>query len=158
VAARGLDVERVSHVVNFDVPYDPESYVHRIGRTGRAGRSGDAILFISPRERNMLRIIERATRQQIEPMELPTLEAVSERRVARFKEKIAAALQSENLARFRGLIEAYERESNVPAIEIAAALATLVQGKTPLFVDGPTRTRDRDAPKAAVVATPEAAP
>ena len=158
VAARGLDVERISHVVNFDVPYDPESYVHRIGRTGRAGRSGDAILFISPRERNMLRIIERATRQQIEPMELPTLEAVSERRVARFKEKITAALQSENLAQFRGLIESYERESNVPAIEIAAALATLVQGKSPLFVDGPTRTRDRDAPKGAAPATPAAAP
>jgi ATP-dependent RNA helicase DeaD len=156
VAARGLDVERISHVVNFDVPYDPESYVHRIGRTGRAGRSGEAILFISPRERNMLRIIERATRQQIEPMELPTLEDVSERRVARFKEKIEAALQSENLAKFRGLIEAYERERNVPAVEIAAALATLVQGKSPLFVEGPTRARPGDAPK--TVATPAAAP
>ena len=158
VAARGLDVERISHVVNFDVPYDPESYVHRIGRTGRAGRSGDAILFISPRERNMLRVIERATRQQIEPMELPTLEAVSERRVAKFKERIAAALQSENLAKFRGLIESYERESNVPAIEIAVALATLVQGKSPLFVDGPVRARDRDAPKGAAPAPSAAAP
>jgi ATP-dependent RNA helicase DeaD len=73
VAARGLDVDRITHVVNFDVPYDSESYVHRIGRTGRAGRSGEAILFISPRERNMLRIIERATRQPIEAMSLPTL-------------------------------------------------------------------------------------
>lgn len=136
VAARGLDVERVSHVVNFDVPYDPESYVHRIGRTGRAGRSGEAILFIAPRERNMLRIIERATRQTIEPMELPSLEAVHERRVVRFNERITAALGSGELSRFRGLIERYERENNVPAVEIAAALASLVQGKTPLFSDG----------------------
>ena len=82
VAARGLDVERISHVVNYDVPYDTESYVHRIGRTGRAGRSGEAILFIAPRERNMLRAIERATRQPIEQMELPTVEDVNDRRVA----------------------------------------------------------------------------
>ncbi len=136
VAARGLDVERVSHVVNFDVPYDPESYVHRIGRTGRAGRSGEAILFIAPRERNMLRVIERATRQVIEPMELPSLEAVHERRVARFNERITQALGASEVGRFRDLIERYEREHNVPAAEIAAALATLVQGKTPLFVDG----------------------
>ncbi len=147
VAARGLDVERVSHVVNFDVPYDPESYVHRIGRTGRAGRSGEAILFISPRERNMLRIIERATRQQIEAMELPTLEAVHDRRVARFHERITAALAASELTRFRGLIEQYERERNVPAVEIAAALATLVQGKSPLF---------QDAPKARAAAAAEA--
>ena len=79
VAARGLDVDRITHVINFDVPYDSESYVHRIGRTGRAGRSGEAILFISPRERNMLRIIERATRQPIEAMSLPTLDDVNER-------------------------------------------------------------------------------
>jgi ATP-dependent RNA helicase DeaD len=136
VAARGLDVERVSHVVNFDVPYDPESYVHRIGRTGRAGRSGEAILFIAPRERNMLRIIERATRQPIEPMELPSLEDVHERRVARFNERITAALGAPDLVRYRELIERYEREHNVPAVEIAAALATMVQGKSPLFVEG----------------------
>lgn len=134
VAARGLDVERVSHVVNFDVPYDPESYVHRIGRTGRAGRSGEAILFIAPRERNMLRVIERATRQTIEAMELPSLEAVHERRVARFNERITAALGTGDLLRFRSLIEQYERDHNVPAVEIAAALASLVQGKTPLFL------------------------
>jgi ATP-dependent RNA helicase DeaD len=153
VAARGLDVERISHVVNFDVPYDPESYVHRIGRTGRAGRSGEAILFISPRERNMLRVIERATRQPIEPMELPSIEAVNERRVARFNERITAALGAEDLSRFRALIEAYEREHNVPAVEVAAALASLVQGKTPLFIEGPTRARE-SAPAAAQAATP----
>jgi ATP-dependent RNA helicase DeaD len=144
VAARGLDVERISHVVNFDVPYDPESYVHRIGRTGRAGRSGEAILFIAPRERNMLRVIERATRQPIEPMELPSIEAINERRVARFNERITATLGEADLTRFRSLIEQYEREHNVPAIEIAAALASLVQGKTPLFLDAPT-ARSREA-------------
>jgi len=156
VAARGLDVERVSHVVNFDVPYDPESYVHRIGRTGRAGRSGEAILFIAPRERNMLRIIERATRQQIEPMELPTIEAVNERRVARFNERITAALGETDLTRFRALIEAYERDQNVPAVEIAAALASLVQGKTPLFLDAPARSSRREqAPTTAPAAPAE---
>ncbi|HVF15784.1 MAG TPA: DEAD/DEAH box helicase, partial [Steroidobacteraceae bacterium] len=153
VAARGLDVERISHVVNFDIPYDPESYVHRIGRTGRAGRSGEAILFISPRERNMLRVIERATRQPIEPMELPTIEAVNERRVARFNERITAALGERDLSRFRTLIEDYERNHNVPAVEIAAALASLVQGKTPLFVELPTRSRDAQAPSAPAATT-----
>jgi ATP-dependent RNA helicase DeaD len=132
VAARGLDVERISHVVNFDIPYDSESYVHRIGRTGRAGRSGEAILFISPRERNMLRTIERATRQPIEPMQLPTAEDVNEQRVTRFKQRVTEALESENARIFRPILEQYERENNIPAIEIAAALASLVQGKTPL--------------------------
>jgi len=92
VAARGLDVERISHVVNYDVPYDSESYVHRIGRTGRAGRKGEAILFIAPRERNMLRIIERATRHKIEEMNLPSIADVNEQRVARFKQRIADTL------------------------------------------------------------------
>jgi ATP-dependent RNA helicase DeaD len=146
VAARGLDVERISHVVNFDIPYDPESYVHRIGRTGRAGRSGDAILFISPRERNMLRVIERTTRQTIEAMELPTVEDVNQRRVNRFNERITAALGEADLTRLRGLIEQYEREHNVPAVEIAAALAFLIQGKTPLFMEGPKARASSDAP------------
>src|SRR6202021_215275 len=95
VAARGLDVERIGHVVNFDVPYDTESYVHRIGRTGRAGRSGEAILFIAPRERNMLHAIERATRQPLESMTLPTVDDVNAKRMAKFKERIAAALKGE---------------------------------------------------------------
>lgn len=152
VAARGLDVERISHVVNFDVPYDPESYVHRIGRTGRAGRSGEAILFIAPRERNMLRVIERATRQSIEPMELPTLETVHERRIARFHERITAALGASDLTRFRLLIEQYEREHDVPAVEIAAALAALVQGKTPLFLDSAKPASQPAAPSVAPAA------
>lgn len=147
VAARGLDVERVGHVVNFDVPYDSESYVHRIGRTGRAGRSGEAILFIAPRERNMLRIIERATRQPIEPMQLPTVADVNEKRVARFMQRITDTLAAGESGAFQPLIEQYEREHNVPAIEIAAALASLVQGKKPLLLPAdrerePSRERD----------------
>jgi ATP-dependent RNA helicase DeaD len=135
VAARGLDVERVSHVVNYDVPYDPEAYVHRIGRTGRAGRSGEAILFIAPRERNMLRVIERATRQTIEPMELPTIQDVNDQRVARFNDRISAALAAGEGEAFRALIERFESEHNIPAVEIAAALASLVQGKQPLLMN-----------------------
>ena len=134
VAARGLDVDRISHVLNFDIPYDTESYVHRIGRTGRAGRTGDAILFVTPRERGMLRSIERATRQPIEQMALPSVDTVNERRVARFMDKIAVALESDGLALFRDLVERFERERNVPMAEIAAALAHLVQGKSPLLL------------------------
>jgi len=137
VAARGLDVDRVSHVLNYDIPYDTESYVHRIGRTGRAGRNGEAILFVAPRERGMLRAIERATRQPIEQMALPSVEAVNEQRVAKFLGRIGAALESSDLPLFRELVERYEREHNVPAVEIAAALAQLVQGKTPLLLQAP---------------------
>ena len=134
VAARGLDVERISHVVNYDVPYDSESYIHRIGRTGRAGRKGEAILFIAPRERNMLRIIERATRQQIEQMSLPSIADVNEQRVARFKQRITEAATAGEGAGFRELIEQFEREQSIPAIDIAAALASLLQGGAPLLL------------------------
>ena len=142
VAARGLDVERVSHVVNYDVPYDPEAYVHRIGRTGRAGRSGEAILFIAPRERNMLRVIERATRQTIDQMELPSVEDVNDQRVARFNDRIGAALAAGEGKAFLTLIERYESEHNVPAVEIAAALASLAQGKKPLLLDVESGNRE----------------
>ncbi len=135
VAARGLDVDRISHVLNYDIPYDTESYVHRIGRTGRAGRSGEAILFVAPRERGMLGAIERATRQKIEPMQLPSVEAVNERRVAKFLGKIGTALESTDRPVFRELVERYEREHDVPMVDIAAALAQLVQGKTPLLLE-----------------------
>ncbi|HVN42888.1 MAG TPA: DEAD/DEAH box helicase [Steroidobacteraceae bacterium] len=140
VAARGLDVERISHVVNYDVPYDTESYVHRIGRTGRAGRSGEAILFITPRERNMLRYIERATRSPLEPMDLPTVADVNEQRVARFRQRITEAIAAGRAEPFRSLIEEFEREHDVPAIEIAAALASLLQGGSPLLL----KEKDRD--------------
>lgn len=134
VAARGLDVERISHVVNYDVPYDTESYVHRIGRTGRAGRNGEAILFITPRERNMLRYIERATRSPLEPMDLPSVADVNEQRVARFRQRITEAIAAGLAEPFRSLIEEFEREHDVPAVEIAAALAGILQGGSPLLL------------------------
>ena len=135
VAARGLDVERISHVINYDVPYDPESYTHRIGRTGRAGRSGEAILFITPREKNLLKTIERSTRQPITPMTLPTIQAVNDVRVSRFKEQISATLADGELDIFRALVADYEREFNVSAIDIAAALARMARGNEPLLLD-----------------------
>ena len=143
VAARGLDVERVSHVLNFDIPYDPESYVHRIGRTGRAGRKGEAILFVTPRERGMLRVIERTTRQPITPMELPTVEVINSKRIDKFKQRISDTRAAGGLEQFQQLIETYEREANVPAVEIAAALAKLVQGDTPLLLDPRAAQRER---------------
>jgi ATP-dependent RNA helicase DeaD len=136
VAARGLDVERIGHVVNFDVPYDSESYVHRIGRTGRAGRSGEAILFIAPRERNMLRIIERATRQPIEPMSLPTVEDVNRRRVTKFKERLAEALQAPAHEAYRSVIEEFVSETDADITDVAAALASLAQGDKSLLLAG----------------------
>ncbi|MFZ6847540.1 DEAD/DEAH box helicase [Undibacterium sp. RuRC25W] len=135
VAARGLDVERISHVINYDVPYDPESYTHRIGRTGRAGRSGEAILFITPREKNLLKAIERATRQPVSPLELPTIQTVNNVRIARFKDQISTALAEGGLDEYTSLIEDYEREHNIPAIEIAAALAKMARGDEPLLLD-----------------------
>ena len=143
VAARGLDVERISHVLNYDIPYDTESYVHRIGRTGRAGRSGEAILFVTPREKGMLRAIERATRQPIEEMKLPTVEAVNDRRITRFKQSISDTLAVGGLEQFQQLIEQFEQEHNIPAIEIAAALARLAQGDRPLLLEPPAK-RERE--------------
>jgi ATP-dependent RNA helicase DeaD len=135
VAARGLDVERISHVINYDVPHDPESYTHRIGRTGRAGRSGEAILFITPREKNLLKAIERATRQPISMLELPSIQAVNDVRIAKFKSQISETLAAGGLDIFRSVIEDFERGSNIPALEIAAALAKMVHGDAPLLLD-----------------------
>jgi ATP-dependent RNA helicase DeaD len=123
VAARGLDVERISHVLNYDIPHDTESYVHRIGRTGRAGRSGAALLFVSPRERHLLKAIEKATRQKLIEAQLPTVEDVNAQRVAKFRESITDAVGGPGFEFFRRLIEDYERESDVPMADIAAALA-----------------------------------
>lgn len=134
VAARGLDVERISHVINYDVPYDTESYVHRIGRTGRAGRSGDAILFVAPREKRLLHNIERATKQKISMLELPSTEVINDARIARFNQRITDTMAAENLSFFQQLMEQYQQEHNVPAVEIAAALAHLLQGDTPLLL------------------------
>ena len=145
VAARGLDVERISHVLNYDIPYDTESYVHRIGRTGRAGRSGEAILFVTPREKGMLRQIERATRQPIEEMQLPTVDAVNDHRVAKFMERISQTLADGDTDFYRDLVQRYENEHNVPAVEIAAALARQLQGDAPFLLAPPVRER-REAP------------
>jgi ATP-dependent RNA helicase DeaD len=139
-------VDRISHVVNFDVPHDTESYVHRIGRTGRAGRSGEAILFIAPRERNMLRIIERATRQPIEAMNLPTIDDVNLRRIGRFKERIQLALESGAAGSYRGVVEDFARESGADIVDVAAALASLAQGKTPLILSGKAAREESGAP------------
>ncbi len=134
VAARGLDVERISHVINFDIPYDTEAYVHRIGRTGRAGREGDAILFVAPREKRLLHAIEKATKKKIDMMELPSTELINDKRIANFKQKISDTLANEDLGLFTQLIEQYQTEYNVPANDVAAALAVLLQGDTPLLL------------------------
>lgn len=134
VAARGLDVERVSHVLNYDIPYDTESYIHRIGRTGRAGRSGEAILFVTTRERQMVSVIERATRQKIEMMKLPSTEAINDKRIMEFKQRITDTLAADNLDFFQRLIEEYLGEHDVPSDMVAAALACLVQGDKPLLL------------------------
>jgi ATP-dependent RNA helicase DeaD len=149
VAARGLDVERIGHVVNYDVPYDTESYVHRIGRTGRAGRKGEAILFIAPRERNMLRAIERATRQVIEPMNLPSVDAVNTLRIAKFKQRITETIAKGDGNLYRPVLEQLETESGMTLIDIAAALASLSQGSTPLLLaQKPERPAAQERPSA----------
>jgi len=156
VAARGLDVERISHVVNYDIPTDTESYVHRVGRTGRAGRPGDALSFVTPRERHLLKAIERATRQPLTQMQLPTMEDVNTTRVAKFTDAITEALGSEQLPFFRGLVTGYEQDHDVPPADVAAALAILVQDDEPLLMEPapepvPKRVFDgkRDRDKAA---------
>jgi ATP-dependent RNA helicase DeaD len=135
VAARGLDVQRISHVINYDFPFDSESYVHRIGRTGRAGRDGDAILFLNTRERHLLRRIERVTGQAIEPMEVPSKRAVNQRRVARFHERITAAIARPDLDKFQSVVEQYRTQfPDVSVEQLGAALAALAVGDSPFFV------------------------
>jgi ATP-dependent RNA helicase DeaD len=135
VAARGLDVERVSHVINFDIPHDTESYVHRIGRTGRAGRSGDAILFMTPREKYLLRAIEKATRQTVEHMHLPSVDAVNDKRLAKFADQIGETITSQDLTIFRNLVEKFSAEhEDIDEVQIAAALAHMAQGGRPLLM------------------------
>ena len=135
VAARGLDVPRITHVFNVDMPYDPESYVHRIGRTGRAGRKGEAILFVAPRERRMLRAIEHATRQAIEPMKMPSTEDINQHRLAKFKERIRETMMGEELEIYVNLVNELIEEDSADPLELAAALAKLVQGDQPLLLD-----------------------
>ena len=148
VAARGIDVPRVSHVVNYDIPYDTEAYVHRIGRTGRAGRTGNAILFVAPREIRMLRTIERATRSPIAPLTLPSRADVTNKRVTGFKDKVAEVLNAEGLDFFSNIVAQIAEEQNVSAEEVAAALCKMAQEGRPLQVVGedpaPARSFERD--------------
>ena len=134
VAARGLDVERISHVINYDIPYDTEAYIHRIGRTGRAGRKGDAILFVTHREKRLLGAIEKATRTKIELMEMPSTDMINSKRIEQFKQAISDALASEDLPFFSDLVEQYQLEQGIPTLAIAGALAKLVQGNEPLLL------------------------
>ena len=136
VAARGLDVERISHVINYDIPHDTEAYVHRIGRTGRAGRKGDAILFVAPREQRMLQSIERATRQKIDLMQLPSTDMVNNRRIEKFKQRISDTLADQDLSLFKDLITQYQQEKEIDTLDIAAALAKQVQGSAPFLLSG----------------------
>ncbi len=145
VAARGLDVERISHVINYDIPQDVETYVHRIGRTGRAGREGDAILFVAPREMRMLSIIERATRRKIALLELPSTEVINDKRIAKFMQRITDTLAQGDLTEYLQIVERYQRDHNVPAQEMAAALLRMVQGDTPLLLEKKGRS---DKPEA----------
>jgi len=149
VAARGLDVDRISHVLNYDIPTDSESYIHRIGRTGRAGRTGEALLFVTSRERHLLTTIERATRQALEEMPLPSVADVNSTRVAKFADAITASLSSPELAMFRGLIENYAGEHDIPLEDIAAALAVLSQDdKAFLLESEPEPPARRERPRA----------
>jgi len=145
VAARGLDVERISHVVNFDIPTDTESYVHRIGRTGRAGRAGDAISFVTPRERGLVRAIERATRQELTEIPLPSVDEVNVTRLARFDDRITAALgETERIDRFRDIVAHYVRNHDIPEVDVAAALAVVAQGESPLLLEPDPEPTHRD--------------
>ncbi len=146
VAARGLDVDRISHVINFDLPLDAESYVHRVGRTGRAGRSGEAISFVTPRERRLLGTIERATRQELTQVGLPTAEDINATRLNRFDETITAALDSDRLEFFREVVAHYVSEFDVPELDVAAALALNLQGEEPMLLDPAADRASRTRP------------
>jgi ATP-dependent RNA helicase DeaD len=151
VVARGLDVKRISHVINYDIPLDTESYVHRIGRTGRAGRSGDAILFVTSRERHLLRAIERETNSVVEPMEVPSANDVNQKRAESFKQSINDTIAHKDLSLFHDIINQSLQENDQPIESIAAALAYIAQGKQPLFVTEQSYPKDtgsfRDSPR-----------
>ena len=162
VAARGLDVERISHVINYDIPHDVEAYVHRIGRTGRAGRSGKAILFVAPREKRMLKYLENAVRKPMERMRLPSREAVTNRRIEKFQQEIRNIIDTEDLTFCRDVVARMGQEEDMSALQIASALTFIAQKKRPLRLleetgpresgsretrsreSGPRETRSRD--------------
>lgn len=134
VAARGLDVKRISHVINYDIPSDPEAYTHRIGRTGRMGCEGETILFVTPREKHLLHIIEKGTSKKIERMSMPTAEVINQERIQRFKQSITNALEVNENQLFRTIIEEYQNETGHSAISIATALAKLSKGSEPFLI------------------------
>ena len=156
VAARGLDVDRITHVFNYDIPRDTESYVHRIGRTGRAGRHGRAILFVTPREGRLLKNIERATKSKLNEIDLPAVADVNEARKSKFHASITEALKGKQTETFRELISTYATEHEVDPTDIAAALAAKLQGKEPFYMEelpepprrerGDRRDRDSGGP------------
>lgn len=134
VVARGLDVDRISHVINYHIPYDTESYVHRIGRTGRAGRSGEAILFVARREQRMLRSIEHATKQPIKPMKMPSVADINIHRMQKFKEQISNAIASADLGIYQQMVREFQSETENDSTQIAAALAYMAQGESNLLL------------------------
>ena len=145
IAARGLDVQRISHVINYDMPHDSEAYIHRIGRTGRAGREGEAILFAARSERGKLRMIERATSQPIEIMQLPSIDKINLLRVAKFKQKITNQIEISDNTFFKNLIQEYQLETGKNIEEIASALAQLAQGNESLLMkDRPAKSSEFD--------------
>lgn len=151
VVARGLDVDRISHVINYDAPHDTESYIHRIGRTGRAGRSGCAVLFLTPREKRMLGTIERATKQKIPALQLPSTDDINKARVERFKQRALNATNSKNIEVFRGIFNELTQKSDLDNDLIAGAFALLAQGQAPLFIQDSdlqvSNARDGDSGK-----------
>jgi ATP-dependent RNA helicase DeaD len=145
VAARGLDVDRITHVVNYDIPHDPEAYVHRVGRTGRAGRTGEAILFVTPRERRLLSAIEKVSGRPVEEMSIPSVEEVNARRAVRFAQTITDSMGSTQFHTFRGLVEDYARDHDVAMPDVAAALAVMSAADKQFFLspDQPAPPRER---------------
>jgi len=142
VVARGLDVPRISHVINYDIPFDAETYVHRIGRTGRAGREGDAILFVTPKDKRLLQTIERVTRQKVEEMPLPTAAQINEVREKRLLQRIEAQLERDKLEPFQSLLQKFQQDNDVDGVQLAAAVAALMhQGRSFHVVDKPRSER-----------------
>jgi ATP-dependent RNA helicase DeaD len=150
VAARGLDVDRITHVVNYDIPHDPEAYVHRVGRTGRAGRTGEAILFVTPRERRLLSAIEKVSGRPVEEMSIPSVDDVNARRAVRFAQAITDSMGSPQFHTFRGLVEDYARDHDVTMPDVAAALAVMSAADKQFFLspDPPKAARPDRPPRA----------
>jgi ATP-dependent RNA helicase DeaD len=146
VAARGLDVTRVSHVFNYDFPESSDSYIHRVGRTGRAGRKGEAILFVTPSQRGKLRMVERATKKKIEIVEPPSAKHLNAMRVRKLRDLVSKTISESDLSKFKSLIATHAEESGESMEDIAAALAFIGQRGNEFFsTDRPKRTRrERD--------------